>query len=219
MFPKTSIAASRIALRFYAPQGLSSASPSYTAAAACYGIFVRQKLVVSLLTKEQEFQALQAADAQRAAARAGLDVEIVYARNNGRLQVEQLYHFVHAAGDVRPVAIIAQAVAGDGLARVASDAVKAGIGWVLLNRDLPYVGALRAECPRLPIAAVTTDQREIGRIQGRQLRGLLPDGGHVLYVEGPADSTAAQQRLGVVSHLRGGTAPERVVLAPRPWPP
>jgi len=167
---------------------------------------VGQKIVVSLLTKEQEFQVLQAADAQRAAARGGLEIEIVYAKNNARLQVEQIYPFVHAPEKLRPAAIIAQPVAGDGLARVAADAVKAGIGWVLLNRDLPYIDALRAESPRLPIAIVTTDQTGIGRIQGRQFRSLLPQGGNVLYIEGPVDSTAAQQRLAGVQEAIAGTS-------------
>jgi ABC-type sugar transport system substrate-binding protein len=135
---------------------------------------VGQKLVVSLMTKDQEFQVLQAADAERAATRAGLELEIVYAKNNGRLQVEQLYPFINGIDKLRPAAIIAQAVPTDGLARVAADAAKRGIGWVLLNRDMPYIDTLRSEHATLPIAIVTIDQIAIGRIQGRQFRALLP---------------------------------------------
>jgi ABC-type sugar transport system substrate-binding protein len=155
----------------------------------------KSEIVVSLLTKEQDYQAMQAADAERAATRAGLTVEIVYARNNGTLQVEQLYPFVRAPEAHRPVAIVVQTVAGEGLERVARDAAKAGIGWVLLSRDVTYIDSLRAEYPRLPIAIVTPDQPGIGRIQGRQFRALLPKGGNVLYVQGPPDTSAAQQRL------------------------
>jgi ABC-type sugar transport system substrate-binding protein len=74
-------------------------------------------------------------------------------------------------------------------------AAQAGIGWILLNRKVGYVEALRAEFPRLAVAEVTTDEVEIGRIQGRQLRALLREGGNVLYIQGPPDTSAAQERV------------------------
>jgi len=64
---------------------------------------------------------------------------------------------------------------------------------VVLNRDVDYISELR-KLHRLPIFAVTSDHEEIGRIQGRQFAALLPNGGSVLYIEGPAESTAAKQR-------------------------
>jgi len=42
--------------------------------------------------------------------------------------------------------------------------------------------------------AITSDHEEIGRIQGQQLAALLPNGGSVLYVQGPGESLAARQR-------------------------
>jgi ribose transport system substrate-binding protein len=153
------------------------------------------KIVVSLLTKDQEFQLLQAADAQAAVARAGFEIETLFANNNAALQMERLYHFVHAPEASRPAAIVVQTVAGDGVPRVARDAAKGGIGWVLLSRDVSYIDDLRAEYPELPIAIVTTDQLNIGRIQGRQFRSLLPGGGNILYLQGPADTSAGRQRL------------------------
>jgi ribose transport system substrate-binding protein len=164
------------------------------------------KIVVSLLTKDQEFQTMQAADAERAAARAGFDIDIVYAKNNGRLQVEQIYHYVRAPEKERPIAIVVQSVTGEGLANVARDAAKAGIGWVLLNRDAPYIDSLRTQYPRQLIGIVTTDQLAIGRIQGRQFRKLLPDGGSILYIQGPADTSAARQRLQGMHDAIAGTA-------------
>ena len=162
------------------------------------------KIVMALLSKEQEFQLLQSTDATSAARRHGFDLDVVFAKNNSTLQAEQIYHFIHAPEAARPVAIVAQTVAGDGLPKVARDAVKAGIGWVLLNRDVSYIDALRTEHPRLPIAIVTSDQRGIGRIQGTQFRKALPHGGHVLYVQGPADTSAASERLqGVRDEIDG----------------
>src|SRR5262249_48657471 len=47
----------------------------------------------------------------------------------------------------------------------------------------------------LPISSVGTDQTEVGRIQGRQFRALLPGGGSVAYIQGPPDTSVAQERL------------------------
>lgn len=173
---------------------------------------VNPKIVVSLLTKDQEFQVMQASDAETAAARAGFDAQVVYARNNSTLQAEQLYRSIQAHEAARPFAIVVQTVTGEGLERVARDAAKAGIGWVLLNRDVPYIDALRREYPKLPVAIVTVDQLAIGRIQGQQIRRLLPKGGNVLYVQGPADTSAAQRRLeGMQDAIAGANVSVKVI--------
>jgi ABC-type sugar transport system substrate-binding protein len=44
------------------------------------------------------------------------------------------------------------------------------------------------------VFVVTPDHQEMGRIQGRQLAALLPGGGIILYVQGPAQSNAAALR-------------------------
>src|SRR4029077_18551261 len=133
------------------------------------------------LTRDQEFQRLQALDAQEAAARHGLGVEVVFADNNAIEQIQQLFKYIYRPEAERPAAIVVQTVTGEGLERVARNAVQSGIGWVLLNRRVPDRDDLRRKHPRLPIASVGTDQIEIGRIQGRQFRALLPSGGAVLY--------------------------------------
>lgn len=148
---------------------------------------------------------MQAADAQRAAASAGFDVEVSYAKNNTMVQVEQLYRLTHAPQGARPVAIIIHSVDGEGLPRVARDAAKAGIGWIILNREVTYLDSLRAEYPKLPFAMVTTDQQGIGRIQGKQIKELLPSGGNILYVQGPVDTSAARQRLKGMQEAIAGT--------------
>jgi len=95
---------------------------------------------------------------------------------------------------------------------VARNAVRAGIGWVLLNRGVAYIEALRKEAPALAIANVTVDNGEVGRIQGRQLRALLPKGGPVLYLQGPADTSAAHDRLlGVQDAVKGAGIEFRVL--------
>jgi ABC-type sugar transport system substrate-binding protein len=152
------------------------------------------KVVVGLLDEQQEFQRIQAADARAAAARAGLEVEVLFAESNAVLQIQQLFRFVHAPAEARPAAIVVETVTGEGLERVARNAVRAGIGWILVNRSVAYVDPLRAERPDLPIANVALDNVEVGRIQGRQVRALA-SGGPVLCMQGPADTSVAAERL------------------------
>jgi ribose transport system substrate-binding protein len=153
------------------------------------------KIAVALLNAEQEFQQLQAKDAADTAARLGLESEVTFAAGHAVIQIQQLFKHIHAPEGERPVAIVVEAATGEGLERVARNAVKAGMGWILVNTRVAYVDALRAAHPDLPIAMLGTDQKEVGRIQGRQCRALLPGGGHVLCVQGPADSTATTDRL------------------------
>jgi ABC-type sugar transport system substrate-binding protein len=161
------------------------------------------KVVVGLLNGEQDFQKMQAADARTAAARAGLDLEVVFAESNAVLQIQQLYRHVHAPEGERPAAIVVETVTGEGLERVARNAVKAGIGWLLLNGSVRYVDALRAERADLPIGNVALDNVEVGRIQGRQVRALVPGGGHVICLQGPADTPAATERLAGLKEALG----------------
>lgn len=153
------------------------------------------KVVVALLNADQEFQQLQALDARESAARLKLDVEVAFAEGHAVVQIQQLFKHIHAPEAERPVAIVVEAATGEGLERVARNAVKAGIGWILVNARVAYVDELRQAHPGLAIATLGADQGEIGRIQGRQCRALLPGGGHVLCVQGPSDSAATTGRL------------------------
>jgi ribose transport system substrate-binding protein len=153
------------------------------------------RVVVGLLSAEQEFQQLQEKDAREAAARLGLEVDVVFADGHAVVQIQQLFKHVHAPEAERPVAIVVEAATAEGLARVAKNAVAAGLGWILVNTRVTYVDELRAAHPGLAIAMIGTDQTEVGRIQGRQCRSLLPGGGNVLCVQGPADSTVTSDRL------------------------
>jgi len=173
---------------------------------------VGRRVVVSLITQDQEFQLLQAADARESARRLGLEAEVLFADNNAVLQIQQLFRCVHADEAERPAAIVTETVTGEGLERVARNAVQAGIAWILLNRRVAYMDALRRERPGLAIAMVGTDQEEVGRIQARQFKALLPHGGAVLYLQGPPDTSVAQERLrGAEEGLRGAGIELRVV--------
>ena len=152
------------------------------------------KVLVSLLSEDQDFQVMQAEDARETGRRLGMDVEVVFAESHAVQQIQQLFKAIHAPEGERPAALVVEPAVGEGLERVARNAVRAGIGWFLVNIRAGYVDELRRAHPKVPVTMVGTDQVEVGRIQGRQCRALLPDGGRVLSVQGPADSTVTHQR-------------------------
>jgi hypothetical protein len=82
---------------------------------------------------------------------------------------------------------------GTGPVPVAREAVKAEVGWMVLNREVDYVAELRATV-HAPVFAVTTDHAETGRIQGRQMNALLRRGGTVVYFQGPSGPPVVQAR-------------------------
>jgi ABC-type sugar transport system substrate-binding protein len=61
----------------------------------------------------------------------------------------------------------------------------------MINSDPEYIAELRRG--HVPVFSVSTDQSEVGRIQGHQISALVSEGS-VLYIEGPSNSTAAQLR-------------------------
>lgn len=153
----------------------------------------RLRVVVSLITQDNDFQVEQSAAAQEAARNLGVDVEILYADGDSIQQSQQILKFVQDDVEGRPDAIILEPVGGSGLPQVARAAVSENIAWVVLNREIGYVKDLRRDF-KVPVFCVTSDNLEIGRIQGRQFAGLLPDGGSVLYIQGPTDTDACKLR-------------------------
>jgi ABC-type sugar transport system substrate-binding protein len=169
--------------------------------------------VVSLLTSAQEFQQLQAADAKQVGARLGVEVETVFADNNAIQQIHQLFAYVHAPEGQRPSAIAVEPVQGEGMERLARNAVKAGIGWILQQGGARYLEGLRELNPRAPVASVSVDELEVGRIQARQAQALLPRGGGVLVLQGPLDSPTSTARLqGLQQGLAGSSVAVKSVL-------
>src|SRR6059036_874424 len=149
--------------------------------------------LLSLTTTDNDYQIEQAAAAEEAARRLGADVQIVHADNDSIAQSQQLLKVIQSRSDSHPDAIIFEPVGGTALPQVARAAAAGGIGWVILNRDVEYISELR-RTHRVPIFGVTSDHEEIGRIQGRQFAALLPKGGSVLYIQGPAENSAAKER-------------------------
>ena len=151
------------------------------------------KFLLSLPTNDNDYQIEQAATAQEAARKFGLHLDIVHADNDAINQSQQLLKVVQGAPEARPNAIIFEPAGSTGLPQVARAAGAAGIGWVILNREVDYLSQLR-DTNKVPAFCITSDHREIGRVQGKQISALVPREGSVLYIQGPSGSDAAQQR-------------------------
>jgi len=152
------------------------------------------RFVVSLMTRENDYQLEQAAAAQEASAMHGIDLQILFAENDAITQGTQVLRIIQGPEAQRPDAILCEPVGGPCLPQVARAAVAAGIGWGILNREADYVGELR-RTTKVPIFSLSPDQKEIGRIQGLQLSALVRNGsGGVLHIQGPSENAAAKER-------------------------
>jgi len=160
--------------------------------------------LISLITNENGYQLEQAKAAEEAARKLGAAAQILYAGNDSINQSQQLLNVIQSSA-ARPDAIIVAPVGGTGLPHVARAAVGAGVGWVVLNREVDYVSELRL-VSRAPVFCVSSNHLEAGRIQGQHLAAFVPKGGSALYIQGPSTTTAARQRtLGMEQAKPSGT--------------
>jgi ABC-type sugar transport system substrate-binding protein len=157
--------------------------------------------VVVSLPNDNAYQHEQGVVAKATGEKLGLDLQIMHAQDDSITQSQQLLEIIQSRSVAKPDAILVEPVTATGLPRVAEAAVAAGIAWVISNSDVDYVKQLRKN-PQVPVFTVTQGQYEIGRLQGKQLAALLPQGGSVLYIEGPSmSSVAVQRREGMQSAL------------------
>ena len=157
-------------------------------------------VLLSLVTDANDFQREQASAAREAAGKLGINLTVIYANSDPIVQSEQLLQVIQSS-DQKPKGILVQPAGGTALPQVAQAAARAGIAWGLLNRQADYIADLR-KLYSVPVFAVSSDQKEIGRIQGRQLSALLPNGGNVLYLQGPPSSSASQYRAEGMNETR-----------------
>ena len=149
--------------------------------------------LLSLVGSDSEYQRDQALQAEKAAKRFGVALQIVYAQRDAITQSQQLLNVIQSKSADKPDAIIFEPVSETGLPQVARAAVEAGIGWCTLNLRPAYLAELRTSGASIAFG-IGADHLEIGRIQGRQLAQMLPRGGEALLIQGPSDNTAARQR-------------------------
>lgn len=150
--------------------------------------------LVSLVTEDNDYQRYQAAAAEEAGRRAGIGIKVLFADSDPLQQSEQILKALQTSDRAaRPDGIVVQCV-GTELRSAAELAIANGIGWAALNRDYCYRPELRPTA-KAPIFAITADHNELGRMQGRQLVKLLPNGGTILYILGPSLDKISAQRL------------------------
>jgi ABC-type sugar transport system substrate-binding protein len=162
-------------------------------------------ITVFLTNQNNDYQQLLKADATSAAHRYNLDLQLHFSGTEVTQQIRQIYGCIYDQLNERPAAILLHPVRDAVVTRAAQDIARAGIPLIVLNRTPEVIERLRSEHKNLPISAVSPDQREIGRIQGRQFRKLLPKGGLLLYVQGNPATTAARLRLEGVNETIVGT--------------
>src|SRR6266478_4827062 len=151
------------------------------------------RILVSLTTDDNDYQIEQAQSAEQMARKLGVEIQIVYADNDAITQSTQILKALQSDENQRPDAVIFEPVGGTALPQVARAAASAGVGWAVLNREANYLPELR-KTSSAPMISVSSDHLEIGRIQGRQFAILLPHGGAILYIQGPAENSAAKER-------------------------
>ncbi len=186
----------------------------------------KMKILVSLITNNNDYQLEQAQDAERAARKFDVEVQILFADNDAVNQSTQILKAIQTTPEDRPNAVVIEPAGGTGLPQVARASLNAGIGWAVLNRDANYIAEFRLGS-KVPIFGVSADQFEVGRIQGQQCMALLPRGGSVLLIQGPSEASAAKERsLGFqevkpanihVVGLKGQWTEESAQRAVRSW--
>ncbi|MDP9146235.1 MAG: sugar ABC transporter substrate-binding protein [Acidobacteriota bacterium] len=154
----------------------------------------KPRFLVSLTTNNNDYQMEQAQSADQAARKLGVEVQIIFADNDAINQSTEVLKAIQSPENVRPNAIVFEPVGGTALPQVAQAAANAGIAWAVLNRDAAYIAELR-KTAIAPIFCLSSNHIEIGRIQGRQFAALLPQGGSILYIQGPSENSAAKERI------------------------
>jgi ABC-type sugar transport system substrate-binding protein len=175
-------------------------SPHRGAAGACDSGDVVCRIGLFLMNSG-DYQELLRDECVDAARRHGFSVRVFWADNDSRKQVEQIQACLKEPEGQRPTVVMTNPINETALLSTAYAAARLGIGWVLIQRWSDYLLDLRQEYGRLPIFSVTADQHEVGRIQGRQYRTLLPHGGELVYIRGPLGTSSAARRFAGVQDV------------------
>src|SRR5688572_2314222 len=141
-----------------------------------------QKRIALFLVETSDYQMLLKEDAESAARRTGVGLDVHFTGGDFGAQLKQIRDVIDSPA--KPNAILVLAVRDHGLARTARAAVRAGISFVFLDRTEDDLVEIRQEAAAgASVAEIAPDEVETGRIQGRQFRALLPEGSRMLYAQ------------------------------------
>ncbi|HET8648141.1 MAG TPA: substrate-binding domain-containing protein, partial [Vicinamibacteria bacterium] len=139
------------------------------------------------------FQLLQETTAVSEGRRLGLDVELAFAP--GFDQARALVKRLMDRGKPAPDAVVTEPASASTLELMLNE-LRGRIGLIVLSAWAPSVEkAAGGWGSERPFGTVGTNHTQVGEIQGQQAMDLMPSGGRVLYVAGPLQSSAAQERL------------------------
>lgn len=175
------------------------------------------RIALALVDETNHFQQLLRADAEAAARKAGLPLETLFTGESLPEHLGALRRLI-VDPERRPAALLVMAVRDHGLDRVVREAAAAGVHFVFLNAVEDDLGAVRREFPAASVSVVCPDETETGRVQGRQMRALVPAGRRVLYIQGSPRSLASRERTAGMQEATAG-APFEVALAGGDWSP
>ena len=176
-----------------------------------------ERVALALVDESNSFQQLLRSDAEAAARKAGLEIETLFTGESLPDHLGALRRLI-VAPERRPKALLVMAVRDHGLDKVVREAAGAGVHFVFLNAVEDDLGAIRREFPAVSISIVCPDEVETGRVQGRQMRALVPAGRRVLYIQGSPRSLTSRERTAGMQEATAG-APFEVVLAGGDWNP
>ena len=134
----------------------------------------RLSFLVSLTNDDNDYQQEQAAVAEKAARRLGVDVKIIHANNDALAQSQQLLHYVQDSSVARPDAIMFEPAGGTAFPQVARAAAAAGIGWVVLNHEVDYILELRRTF-KVPVFSHQLRSRRSGQDSGATICGAAAE--------------------------------------------
>ena len=175
------------------------------------------RVALALVDPGNPFQQLLKADAEAAAGKAGLDLQVLFTTESFTEHLATLRRVIGGPGQ-KPDALLVMAVRDQGLSRVVREAATAGVHWLQLNAVDDDLDAIRREFPGAVITTVCPDEIETGRVQGRQMRALARPGGRVLYVQGNPRSLTSRQRAEGMQQTAAGAGFE-VLLGGGDWNP
>jgi ABC-type sugar transport system substrate-binding protein len=163
-----------------------------------------------------EFQQIMKADAEAVSRRAGLSLEVHFTGYEIQAQVREMRAAL--ARSPRADAFLVLGARDRGLGSCLRQAVRDGVAWIFLNGVGDDLDEVRREYPGAALATVTADERETGRVQGRQFRALVSAGRMGLYVQGGTQSLVARERTAGLLEVTQG-APFPVTLLEGGWDP
>jgi hypothetical protein len=87
----------------------------------------KQRLLVSLITKDNDYQVEQAETAPSRASELGVDAEIICADNDAITQSTQVWKAIHGSPSLRPHGIVVEPLGATTFRQAAQAAASAGI--------------------------------------------------------------------------------------------